>query len=106
MSLSSDTRVARPDITLAVCRGACRLMRQAGHSVLLEVPLPDGRRADIVAVSRNGELTIVEVKSSLVDWGVDIKRAHYLHWGDQLYFSVPVDFPHSPSTPSIRLISS
>ena len=38
MSMLSVARQARPEITLAVCRGACRLMRQAGHSVLLELP--------------------------------------------------------------------
>src|SRR5258705_13739174 len=83
---------ARPEITLAVCRGACRLMRQAGHAVLLEVPLPDGRRADIFAVGRNGEITIVEVKPSIEDWRVDIKGAEYLELGEELYFSVPVSF--------------
>ncbi len=57
------TRQARPEITLAVCRGACRLMRQGGRSVLLEMPLPDGRRADIFAVAANGEIAIVETKS-------------------------------------------
>ena len=58
-------RQARPDITIAVCRGACRLMRHAGYSVLLEMPLPDGRRADIFAVGRSGE-----------DVGPEIGRAH------------------------------
>src|SRR4029079_6793148 len=86
-------RQARPDITVAVCRGACRLMRQAGQSVLLEMPLPNGRRADIFAVARGGELTIVEVKSSIEDWRVDVKWPDYLAWCDQLYFAVPVDFP-------------
>ena len=65
MSTPPIARQARPEITLAVCRGACRLMRQAGHSVLLEMPLPDGRRADIFAVGRGWEITIVEVKSSI-----------------------------------------
>jgi hypothetical protein len=68
-------------------------MRQAGQSVLLEMPLPNGRRADIFAVSRGGELTIVEVKSSIEDWRVDVKWPDYLGWCDQLYFAVPVDFP-------------
>ena len=95
MSLPTATRQARPEITLAVCRGACRLMRQAGHSVLLEVPLPDGRRADIFAVGRSGEITIVEVKSSVEDWRVDDKWPDYLGWCDQLYFAVPVDFPQA-----------
>jgi hypothetical protein len=97
-------RQARPEITLAVCRGACRLMRQAGHSVLLEVPLPDGRRADIFAVSRNGQVTIVEVKSSIEDWRVDEKWPDYLDWCDQLYFAVPVDFPQPLIPQEVGLI--
>ena len=74
-------RPARPEITQAVCRGACRLMRQSGLSVLLEVPLPDGRRADIFALGRGGEITIIEVKSSIEDWRVDYNanRPHSAH---------------------------
>ncbi len=97
-------RQARPDITLAVCRGACRLMRQAGHSVLLEMPLPDGRRADIFAVARDGSLTIVETKSSIEDWRVDDKWPDYLNWCDLLYVAVPVDFPQHLIPEEIGLI--
>ena len=78
MEPSPLARQTRPDITIAVCRGACRLMRQAGYSVLLEMPLPDGRRADIFAVGRGGELIIVETKSSIEDWRVDQKWPDYL----------------------------
>ena len=101
---SPAARQARPEVTLAVCRGACRLMRQAGHSVLLELPLPDGRRADIFAVGRGGELVIVEVKSSIEDWRVDEKWPDYLDWCDQLYVAVPVDFPQSLIPEEIGLI--
>lgn len=97
-------RQTRPDVTIAVCRGACRLMRQAGHSVLLEMPLPDGRRADIFAIGRGGHLTIVEVKSSIEDWRVDLKWPDYLDWCDQLYFAVSVDFPQALIPPEIGLI--
>lgn len=97
-------RQTRPDITLAVCRGACRLMRQSGRSVLLEMPLPDGRRADIFAVGANGEITIVEVKSSIEDWRVDLKWPDYLDWCDRLYFAVPVDFPQTLIPAEIGLI--
>ena len=97
-------RQARPGITVAVCRGACRLMRQAGQSVLLEMPLPNGRRADIFAVGRGGELTIVEVKSSIEDWRVDLKWPDYLGWCDQLYFAVPVDFPQLLISDEVGLI--
>ena len=85
----------RPEITLAVRRGASRLMRQGGHSVLAEVPLPDGRRADIVAVGHGGEIVIVEVKSSVEDFRADGKWPDYLDWCDQLYFAVPIDFPQA-----------
>ena len=97
-------RQTRPDITLAVCRGACRLMRQSGRSVLRELPLPDGRRADIMAITAGGELTIVEVKSSIEDWRVDQKWPDYLDWCDLLYFAVPVDFPQSLIAEDVGLI--
>jgi len=70
-------------------------MRQSGRSVVRELPLPDGRRADIMAITASGELTIVEVKSSIEDWRVDQKWPEYLAWCDLLYFAVPVDFPQA-----------
>ena len=96
--------LSRPETTLAVCRGTCRLMRQAGHSVLVEVPLPDGRRADILAVSRDGGLIIVETKSSIEDWQVDVKWPEYLDWCDMLYVAVPVNFPQSLIPDELGLI--
>ena len=104
MQPSPLARQTRPDITIAVCRGACRLMRQAGYSVLLEMPLPDGRRADIFAVGRGGTMTIVEVKSSIEDWRADLKWPDYLDWCDQLYFAVSVDFPQALIPGEIGLI--
>ena len=100
----SATRSTRPEVTLAVCRGTCRLLRQAGYSVLLELPLPDGRRADIMAITANGDLTIVEVKSSIEDWRVDQKWPDYLDWCDQLFFAVPIDFPQELIAQEVGLI--
>lgn len=79
-------------------------MRQSGRTVLLELPLPDGRRADIMAIGTTGELTIVEVKSSIEDWRVDQKWPDYLDWCDQLYFAVPVDFPQALIPGEVGLI--
>ena len=93
MTSPSAPRQLRPETTVAVCRGTCRLMRQSARSVLLEMPLPDGRRADIFAVGSNGELVIVEVKSSIEDWRVDSKWPDYLGWCDLLYVAVPIGFP-------------
>ena len=101
---TSATRQLRPEVTVAVCRGAGRLIRHAGYSVLPEFPLPDGRRADIFAVGRAGELVIVEVKSSIEDWRVDGKWPDYLDWCDQLYVAVPVDFTQALIPGEIGLI--
>jgi hypothetical protein len=104
MTGAGATVATRPETTLAVCRGACRLMRQAGYAVLLELPLPDGRRADIFAVGSAGDITIVEVKSSIEDWRVDAKWPDYLAWCDRLFFAVPVDFPHGLIPAELGLI--
>ncbi len=104
MSLPVPAPPGRPETTLAVCRGACRLMRQAGKSVLLELPLPDGRRADIFAIGPGGDITIIEVKSSIEDWRVDEKWPDYLDWCDQLYFAIPLDFPQALIPGDIGLI--
>ncbi len=101
---TGSPRQTRPEVTIAVCRGACRLMRQSGHSVLLEMPLPDGRRADKFAVGRGGELVIVETKSSIEDWRVDDKWPDYLDWCDQLYVAIPVDFPQELIPEEVGLI--
>src|SRR5262249_17867000 len=79
-------------------------MRQAGYSVLLEMPLPDGRRADIFAIGRGGELIIIETKSSIEDWRVDHKWPDYLDWCEQLYVAVSIDFPQALIPEEIGLI--
>ena len=78
----------------AICRGARRLL--AGHALatLTEVGLPNGRRADILALSAKGEITIVEVKSSVTDFRTDLKWPEYREFCDRLYFAVARDFPH------------
>jgi hypothetical protein len=79
----------RPEYTRNVTRGARRFLRAAGFSVLSEFPLPNGRRADLVALSGDGLLRIVEVKSSIADFRADAKWLHYRPHCDQFYFAVP-----------------
>lgn len=92
-AMSTAVRL-RPDVTLAVTRGACRLWRVRGWTPLLEVPLADGRRADILALGDDGTAAIVEVKSSIEDYRADSKWVDYLAWCDRFYFAVTSDFPH------------
>ena len=51
-----------------IARGVCRLLASAGCSSVLEMRLPDGRRADVVAMLPDGSIHIVEIKSSIVDF--------------------------------------
>ena len=81
------------DISKALARGVTRALAQWGFSALAEVPLADGRRADIMALGRDGTLAIVEIKSSVADFRADRKWPEYRQWCDRLYFAVPEGFP-------------
>jgi hypothetical protein len=85
--------VSRPEITLAVTRGAARLLVSMGYAPLAEVGLPNGRRADLMALGPKGEVIIVEVKSSAEDYLVDRKWGEYLPWCDRFFFAVSPEFP-------------
>jgi hypothetical protein len=76
-----------------LARGACRALQQLGYASLLEFPLANGRRADIFALGRSGDLLIVEIKSSVADFRADRKWASYREFADRLYFAVPNEFP-------------
>jgi len=83
---------------LAVQRGVGRLFRLQGFSVVTELPLSTGRRADVVGLGPSGEFWIVEIKSSIEDFRVDAKWPDYRFSCDRLFFAthagVPLDiFP-------------
>jgi len=77
----------------ALQRGVCRTFRALGHSVVAELPLANGRRADVVGLSPSGDVLIVEIKSCLIDYRTDGKWHEYLDYCDKLYFAVAADFP-------------
>ena len=85
--------LTRPETTSAVTRGAARLLMHMGYAPLLEVGLPNGRRADIMALSPKGRLAICEVKSGLEDFRTDRKWGEYLPFCDLFYFAVAPEFP-------------
>src|SRR4249919_993453 len=55
------------ETALAIARGTARLLRSLGFACVSELPLPSGRRADLVALNEKGEIWIVEIKSSVED---------------------------------------
>ena len=78
------------ETALRVQRGTMRFLRgQYDLTCLAEVPLANGRRADILAVSPKGDIWIVEIKSSLEDYRVDQKWPEYKEFCDRFFFAKP-----------------
>jgi|EndMetStandDraft_7_1072992.scaffolds.fasta_scaffold101590_1 hypothetical protein len=78
---------------LDIARGTSRFLRALGCAVVAEIPLADGRRADLMALDPRGAITIVEVKSCLNDFRTDHKWEDYRQWCDRFFFAVDCDFP-------------
>ena len=95
--------LSRPETTGQVTRGAARLMIALGYAPLLEVGLPNGRRADVMALGPKGQIAICEVKSGLDDFRTDRKWPEYLPYCDGFYFAVSPDFPREflPDEPGL-----
>ena len=94
---------SRPETTGAVTRGAARLLLDLNYAPLMEVSLPNGRRADIMALGPRGQIAIVEVKSGLDDFRVDRKWGDYAPYCDAFYFAVAPEFPQGvlPGEPGL-----
>lgn len=92
--------------TAEVTRGVCRLFSALGHGTLMELTLANGRRVDVAVVTGKGDITIVEVKTSVADFRSDTKWTDYLDYCDRLYFAVPPEFPQEilPSSNEAGLI--
>jgi hypothetical protein len=58
-----------------------------------EVPFPNGRRADLLALRPDGRFVCIEVKSGARDFLTDSKWPEYRTFCDALYFAVDADFP-------------
>ncbi len=76
-----------------VRRAAARLCLLLGWAPIHEVPLPNGRRADILALRPDGGFACIEVKSCARDFLTDQKWPDYRAFCDALYFAVDHDFP-------------
>src|SRR5437868_15266583 len=78
---------------LAIARGTARYLHALGYGVVSELPLPSGRRADLVALGSGGEILIVEIKSSVADFRADQKWMDYRRHCDRLFFATTLDVP-------------
>jgi hypothetical protein len=103
MDVEIGFAVSRPETTSAVTRGAARLFVALGYAPLTEVMLPNGRRADIMALGPRGEIAIAEVKSGIEDYRTDRKWGEYAPFCDAFYFAVAPHFPQGvlPNGPGL-----
>jgi hypothetical protein len=90
MIFSTSPATAR---TAQVCRAATRFCALRGWAPVHEMPLPNGRRADILALLPDGSFVVVEVKSCARDFLTDAKWPEYRDYCDRLFFAVDLDFP-------------
>jgi hypothetical protein len=82
-----------PARSAAIRRAAFRLCLAMGWTPLHEVGLPNGRRADILALRPDGGFACIEVKSGPRDFLTDAKWPDYREFCDALLFAVDRDFP-------------
>jgi len=85
--------ISLPQVQLAVRRAAAQLCIQNAWAVLHELPLPNGRRADLLALRPDGGFVCIEVKSGSRDFLTDSKWPEYREFCDALYFAVDAGFP-------------
>lgn len=84
LSLAADNPCAQ-----SVARGICRLFARNDIWCLPEMPLRNGRRADLMGVDPKGRIVIVEIKVSRADLLGDGKWPDYLDFCDRFYWGVP-----------------
>ena len=81
---AADERAA-----LTVARGICRLFARNDIWCLAEMPLRNGRRADLMGVDAKGRIVIVEIKVSRADLLGDGKWPDYMAHCDRFYWGLP-----------------
>jgi hypothetical protein len=96
--MTSLATASRPDgrqspTALAIQRGVRRLFAALDCVTLCEFTLRSGRRADVIALARDGSVSIVEIKSSVRDFRADRKWPDYRDFCDRLYFAVDAQTP-------------
>jgi hypothetical protein len=74
---------------LEVARGICRLFARNDVWLVPEMPLRNGRRADLMGLDAKGHVVIVEIKTARGDLLGDGKWPDYLDFCDRFYWGLP-----------------
>lgn len=89
MSETPGVFVSQSSVAPAIYRGVARFFHARGLACASEIILGNNRRADIMAISADGAITIVEIKSCVADFRADNKWPDYLDYCDQFFFAAP-----------------
>src|SRR6478736_7578694 len=81
-------------IAAEVARGVTRLFCRQDVFAVCEMPLPNGRRADLMAIDGKGCFTIVEIKVAKADLLGAGKWTDYLEYCDRFFWAVPPALAH------------
>ncbi len=84
---SPASDAARLD-ALGVARGISRLFARNDIWCLAEMPLRNGRRADLMGLDAKGQIVIVEIKVSRADLLGDAKWPDYLDFCDRFFWGL------------------
>lgn len=85
----SNTAAAAERQAQAVARGICRLFARNDIWCLSEMPLRNGRRADLMGIDPKGQIVVVEIKVARADLLGDGKWPDYLDFCDRFYWGLP-----------------
>ena len=89
--MSESDLIETADDAASVCRGIQRLFARNDVWLMPEMPLRNGRRADLMGLDPKGRIIIVEVKVQRGDLLGDGKWPDYLEFCDRFYWGLP---PH------------
>ena len=95
-SAPDSLAAAAPLSASDVARGIGRLFARNDIWCLPEVPLRNGRRADLMGIDAKGLVVIVEIKVARADLLGDAKWPDYLDYCDRFYWGLPPGLDRSP----------
>ncbi len=93
---SAVAAIAASPIAADVARGITRLFARNGIWCASEVPLQNGRRADLMGIDAKGLIVIVEIKVARGDLLGDSKWPDYLDYCDRFFWGVPPGLDRGP----------
>lgn len=96
LSATGTAASAEERQALAVARGICRLFARNDIWCMPEMPLRNGRRADLMGMDAKGRIIIVEIKVSRADLLGDGKWPDYLDFCDLFYWGLPPALDRAP----------